>query len=82
MSDTFYFENGVTGEIVAAKRGQTGYYETTVYTVEHAEALNQLNGHSPEEVKAAEICSMLGGWEHFESRVALFAATPARESDS
>ena len=65
---TFFLKNAATGEFVAVKEGETGYYETTVYTQDHADTLNERAGHSPGEIAAAEFCSMFG-WDNFNEMV-------------
>lgn len=67
MFDTFIFElNTQPGTFIAAKRGETGYYSTTVYHQDHADELNRRSGHSPAQVEAAEMCSMFNCWQNFD----------------
>ncbi len=77
MFDTFIFElNTQPGTFIAVKRGETGYYSTTVYDQDHADVLNQRAGHSPAQVQAAETCSMFDSWQNFDKIVATFERGP------
>jgi len=49
-----------TGKFIAIKRGESGYYKTTVYDVEHAQVLNDRFGATEEDVVAMYHGSMFG----------------------
>ena len=62
----YYACSEVAGSFIAIKHGDTGYYETTVYTQEHADELNKRQGITDNEVKAAKACSMFDCWRNFD----------------
>ena len=69
---TFIFKHNTSGEFVIVKEGEVGFYSASVNSQEHADSLNEANGHSPAEVKAAEACSMFG-WNGFDKMVENFS---------
>ena len=54
--------NLATGDIVAVKRGEVGYYPATVYELDHADALNERLGvsHAMREAMTMGSCF---GWD-------------------
>jgi hypothetical protein len=61
---TFIIKHNTTGEFVIVKEGELGFYSASINSQEHADSLNEANGHTPGQVKAAEACSMFG-WNNF-----------------
>ncbi|MDP7675119.1 MAG: hypothetical protein QGI31_09900 [Dehalococcoidia bacterium] len=61
----YTFKHPTSDEFIAVVHGETGYHATTVYTQDHADELNRMQGHSAEQVDAAMTCSMFGTWDKF-----------------
>ncbi len=57
-----------SGEVVAVKYGETGYYQST-YGKQSQEWVDMFNlnlGLTPTEAEAMVVCSMTGKWENYE----------------
>ena len=67
MQKTYIAKSDLTGDYIAVVHGETGYHATTVYTQEHADTLNERQGNTEAEVKAAVTCSMFDCWDKFQN---------------
>ena len=56
----YFTRNVVSGDFIAIKHGETGYYSTTVYDQDHADELNRRNGVTAEECEQAMMLARLG----------------------
>lgn len=73
VKKVYFFElRSDPGKFIAATFGESGYCTTTVYDQKHADVLNERQGISKAEVMTAEACSMFGGWDSFDEKVALY----------
>jgi len=61
----YYAQHPTTGEFIAIRHNEPGYYASTVYTQDHADTLNQRQGITPAELDAAIVCSMFDNWRDF-----------------
>ena len=75
LEDRVYtFKNRVSGDFIAVKHGdEPGYHNTTVYTQDHCDVLNDRQAITLAEIKAAEACSMSGKWVNFKYLVREFS---------
>lgn len=65
-SDVFFSKNIASNKVIKLKRGHKGYWPDEKVCVGDIDELNKSNGHSREDVKAAEICSLSGDWAKFD----------------
>lgn len=63
-----------SGVFIAIKHGESFYSTTTVHSQGHADELNRRQEITPAEVEAAEMCSIFGCWDNFDSIVEMEVA--------
>ena len=75
LEDRVYtFKNRVWGKFIAVKHDDgRGYHDTTVYTQDHCDVLNERQAITPAELKAVELLSMSGKWGNYRSLVREFS---------
>lgn len=76
----YFTKHLLSGQIIAIVQGEHGYNTTTVDDLDYAQVLNERQGHSPEQVKAAEMCSMSGNWDNFDEITETFLNKTASQS--
>lgn len=68
MNDTtrqmkeFFIPHTMSRQIIMVREGETGYYPRPQYSQVEADELNEMAGHTPADLKAAEAGSMFG-WD-------------------